>query len=271
MATKRFRLVAVLLLIFVSGFWNKSSARPMHHAHFVHFRHGFFFFSTPRQLQCETYFNFEAQGNQLTTAVPSVLLRYGIIDQLEIRAGMDVQQFTDNESGSGKWGVTPMQIGAKVRFNRARKLLPSFALTAGLTLPVIATARFRQTYYAPLLLLSAEQDFGSQLSFEYAVGLNWDADNFNRIWLASINMEYDFNSKSSVYADAYFIADPLNGNDLHADIGINRQLHRILLLDYSTGFGLTRAAPDFYTSLGLQIQVFTKRNHTFKPTGNTLR
>ncbi|MFN8309478.1 MAG: transporter [Chitinophagales bacterium] len=243
-------------------------ARTHHHhaIHMPHFKHGFVFFSGAQTLQVESYLNFESDGNQYTTAFPSLLLRYGIIDQLELRVSMDATNFLDRETNTYKTGLSPLQLGAKVRLNKAINYLPSFAVTASVTLPVVATAKFRETYYAPALLLSAEQSFGQHFSLEYDAGLSWDATTFQRVWLGSLNAEYDFTEKSSVYADCYFIQS--SGLDIHADVGVNRAITKNLFFDLNMGAGFTAPSPDFYLSAGLQWIVFTgKRSGKWKQPG----
>ncbi len=213
-------------------------------------RHSMDFFSNNNTLRIETYLGFQANNGLLTTSYPNMLIRYGLIDILELRLGVQVSSVNDRSRFTSQTGLTPLQPGLKLQLCKARKYRPAVAFTSSITIPHAATDGMRQTYWAPLFVFSAEQNITRRLSFEYALGMQWDADNFQRGYLTSLNMEYDFSARSTVYADAYLL-QPENGQtDLRLDVGVNRQVTTHLQFDLSMGAGLTPAAPEFFFNAG---------------------
>ncbi|MBS1687016.1 MAG: transporter [Bacteroidetes bacterium] len=214
-------------------------------------RHSMDFFSNNNTLRIESYLGFQANNGLMTTSYPNMLIRYGLIDILELRLNVQVSSVNDRARWTTQTGLTPLQPGLKLQLCKAKKLRPAVAFTSSITIPHAATDGMRQTYWAPLFVFSAEQNITQRLSFEYALGMQWDADNFQRGYLTSLNMEYDFSTTSTVYADAYLL-QPESGSqtDMRLDVGVNRQLTKHLQLDLSMGAGLTPAAPEFFFNAG---------------------
>lgn len=239
-----------------------------HHAHRFHkARHSIDFMKEKNMLQIESYLNFEANNGQLTTAHPSVLIRYGIIDILEIRLNMDCSTVQDLNSYTSKTGFSPIQPGFKIRINKPKLFVPSFAFTGSVTIPKAASKDFAQTYWAPSLLLSAEQDFdkNGKYSVEYGGGLFWDADNFQRIYTATLNAEFDVTPSTTFYADFYFFKPQNDIVDLRADIGANYDITPHIQFDVSAGAGFTSSAPEFFVNAGFVFSYYNWSKRIKKP------
>jgi hypothetical protein len=213
-------------------------------------RHSIEFFNANNTLRLETYLSFQTNNGLMTTSYPNLLIRYGLIKVLELRLGIQLTSLNDVTKYSAKTGIAPLQPGLKIRLVKPKGFIPATAFTGSLTIPHAATASLRQTYWAPSLVFSAEQDITEQLSFEYALGMQWDPDNFQRGYLTTINMEYDFTPRSTVYADAYLLKPERDQADVRVDIGVNRTITKNLQFDVSTGLGLSPAAPEFFFNIG---------------------
>jgi hypothetical protein len=247
---QRFSLV-LLLTILGLGLY----ARP-HRPHRVHrYHHTFYFVTEDKTLQVETYFGFESKPPQFTTLYPSLFVRYGIIDRLEVNLTADIASIYDKSSYTERRGIAPIQPGFKFMFNNPKLYIPSFAIMASVVIPKAATEKMTQTYWAPTVLLDAEQDITKKLSFEYAGGVQWDADNFQRIYIASLNAEYDFNPRTSIYSDFFMIKPMRESADLHADIGVNQYIRPKVHFDLSAGIGFTRASTEYYFQGGFQFMI----------------
>jgi hypothetical protein len=263
---QRFLLVLVLT---VSGL--SVGARP-HRTHSVHrYHHSFYFVTGDNTFQVESYFGFENKPPQFTTAFPSLFLRYGIIDRLEVNLLADVSSIYDQSLFSERRGIAPLQPGFKLMFNNPKLYVPAFALIASVVIPKAATEKMKQTYWAPTLLLDAEQDITRKLSFEYAGGVQWDADNFQRIYIASLNAEYDFNPRTSIYSDFFMIKPSRENADLHADIGVNQYVAPKVHFDLSAGIGLTYASTQYYFQGGLQFMLPTGKHKGSRTMSNKQR
>jgi hypothetical protein len=213
--------------------------------------------------QVESYLNFETNNGQLTIAHPSLLLRYGIIDILELRLNLDCSTVQDEIANTSKTGFSSLQPGFKIRINKPKLYLPSFAFTGSVVVPMVASKDFRQTYWSPTLLLSAEQDFdkNSKYSIEYNAGLYWDADNFQRIYTASLNAEIDVTSTTTFYTDFYLFKPTQTPIDIRVDLGANYDVNRFLQFDFSLGAGLTKAAPEFFLNAGFIFSYNNLKKH----------
>ena len=184
------------------------------------------------------------------TGYPNVLFRYGLIKVLELRLAVELSSSYDVTAYTTKTGFNPVQPGLRIRLLKPHKFIPAMAFMGGLSIPKAASNPYRQTYWAPFFQLSAEQDITSKLSFEYALGMQWDGDSFQRSYFTSINMEYDFTPASTVYADLYYLQPESDQPDVRIDIGVTRSITNNLQFDLSTGAGLTAAAPEFFFNIG---------------------
>ncbi len=216
----------------------------------VRARHSLEFFNTHNVLRIESYLSFQTNNGLMNVGYPNVLFRYGLIKVLELRLGLELSSTYDATTYTTKTGINPIQPGLRVRLLKPHKFVPAMALTAGVTIPMAASPVFRQTYWAPFAQISAEQDITSKLSFEYDLGMQWDADNFQRSYFTSVNMEYDFTPASTVYADLYYLQPESDQSDVRVDVGVNRTITQNLQFDLSMGAGLTAAAPEFFFNIG---------------------
>ena len=251
---KRLALL-VFLTLQVAVLMSAPRARRSRSHHVSKTRHSVMFFAGHNSFTVETSTNIENNAGVLTISHPSFLVRYGLLSILEFRLNVDVTTIKDMNTGISKTGIMPLQPGLKVKLNQPRKFLPSFSFTASVILPKASTSNMRQTYYGPYLIASAEQDITKKLSFEYAAGLQWDADNFHRIYSTTINFEYDVRDLSTFYGDVYVFKEDGNPFDVRADIGFNETINSNLQFDFSSGAGFTSGSPEFFLSAGLFFSV----------------
>ena len=265
-------LPKIIFFILLMASCPLARATAHHSSRGIKSRHSIDFMSTHNTLQIEGYLNFQSNNGQLTTGYPNALIRFGFIKVLELRLAVEALTIVDRVNYTTRTGINPLQLGFKVRFLNPKGYRPAMAFTGSITMPTFATSNFRQTYWAPQLQISAEQDITSRLSFEYALGIQWDADNFQRSYYSSINMEYDFTSSNTVYADFYYMQPIIDATDMRLDVGINRGINQYLRFDFSTGAGLTTAAPEFFFNFGLILAYHDwKKAHHFRPTSTVIR
>ena len=258
-----FAFMLVLTLPLVGSARHVSTRRHTNKVRKV--KHSVLFMNEHNTLQVESYINYENNNGVTNVSYPSLLLRYGILNKLELRLAFDLASIKDFNLHTTHTGFTPIQPGFKVRFNEPKKFLPAFGFTGSVTLPMVASPSMKQTYFAPSLIFSAEQDFTKELSFEYAAGMQWDADNFQRIYTGSINFEYDIANGSTFYGDFYLFKPEKDVIDLRADVGFNQAITSNLLFDISAGTGLTTTTPVFFMSAGIQFSITGRKKRTNVP------
>jgi hypothetical protein len=250
---KRFALSTIFILQFFVAIALPRAKRV--HTRRANTRHSLLFFTNHNSFVAETSVNFERDTGSLMVTHPSLLLRYGVLGLLEFRLGVDIATVKDLNTNRFKSGLMPLQPGLKIQFNRAHKFLPAFTLTGSVVIPMAASPIMQQTYFAPYIIAGAEQDITKKLSFEYDAALQWDADNFHRIYSGIINCEYDITSRSTFYGDLYVIKEDGSGWDIRADLGFNQTITPALQFDLSAGYGFTSSAPQFFLTAGLYFSV----------------
>ena len=130
-------------------------------------------------LQVEMGYRFsreeDPQGQRIgTQQVPDLLLRFGVLDKLEVRLTMSDWSFQDTASGDTT-GFNDLSLGAKWAFAQGRGLRPATSLLADVSLPVGADA-FTNDAIAPKILLLFTSTLSDRVSLTYNAGASIAGD-----------------------------------------------------------------------------------------------
>lgn len=131
------------------------------------------------------------------------LLRYGLLDNLELRLGLD---FMKEKTGSYRLaGTGPLLLGAKVALVEEKKWIPSIALLGHANLPFAASKDFRPEKTGVDFRFSFSHTLSEKSGLAYNVGAEWleDATTASYIYTLSYGREIivDFGFYAEVYGD----------------------------------------------------------------------
>ena len=107
-----------------------------------------------------------------------ILLRYGVGENFEIRAGwgarlLDVEGFFPYMIE----GPMPVMVGFKTKLADPNRSFPSVAFLAGITMPYGGDDRFNPQYIAPEFAFAFHNGFGKYWNLRYQLGMAWDGNN----------------------------------------------------------------------------------------------
>lgn len=188
----------------------------------------------------------------------SVLLRYGLINRLELRAGMAFFHKNYVNKGSSyhefsyiEKGLYPVFFGLKLHILDNDGIIPSLAVVGSLALPGLATKRYAPDHIAPDIRIAASHHLLPKVTTGYSIGYTWDGKNdlpafdYSAIlWVAhSMNL-------GSFYEIYGFIPPEAVAADVRFDAGLTWLIVPTLQADLSGGIGITTYAPDFYAGVG---------------------
>lgn len=184
---------------------------------------------------------------------PQTLFRYGIQDNLELRAGWGGYSFSDNGDFAND-----MSLGLKWQFMEQDKL-PAMGLIVALGLPT----GHHSDELTPSAILAASYDWQYDLTFSANLGVAFPHDvvtddRFTQ-GIFSLNVARPFtlaDLKFDGYVEYFTIFPDVNDGDCAHSIGlgVTHTLNKSMQLDVNGGFGLSDEADDWFVGAGFSYR-----------------
>ena len=186
------------------------------------------------------------------------LVRYGILDNLELRLGWDLGQeklnMGDQNSKELLNGFSPLLIGAKVSITEEEGALPEIALLGHLFLPFLASSDFRPRTTGVDFSFAFSHSLNERSDFSYNLGVEWMDGSPEAIYIYSLAYGYSLTDNFGAYAELYG-GFPENDKAGHfCDMGITYLLRRNIQLDAYIGTGISKGQ-DFLLGAGFSFRV----------------
>ncbi|MFW5820214.1 MAG: transporter [Bacteroidota bacterium] len=189
------------------------------------------------------------------------LLRYGLLEKLELRLGADVMRKTIQsgnlrDSATTDIDLEPVSIGFKAQLADENGLIPELAVLTYVVFPAVSTLE-GDNEPMPDITLAGSFNPVSYSSLGFNLGFRWSDFSFGQT-----NLFYSFvigfahgeklNSFWELYGyrDYYYAID-----DLRADAGLTYLVKPNFQLDLSGGFGITEIGPDYFISFGFSWRI----------------
>ena len=199
--------------------------------------------------------------------LPEVLLRYGLLDFLELRlrgqlthqvldvtnVGMPKSRFTDT-------GLNGLMLGTKVQLLKSAGARPDVALQADFELPA-GDETLKTDNVQPKLRLNFQNKLSKALSLNYNVGVEWEenfnpetGEKYNKFGLYTLALQYKITETFQVFGEAF---GELHQNDMQQsfDAGLAYKLLPNVQLDAYGGVGFSEEAPDYFVSAGVSFRL----------------
>ncbi len=212
-----------------------------------------------KSLQVETGFLYEfdktSDIESKNFAYNTTLLRYGILNNFELRLGLEYlateEKFKTPDSTYTTSGTGPLHAGFKVNVTEEKGLLPEIAVLAGFDIPHTAVDDYKTEYLAPSIRLSVSHTLSDRFSIGYNLGAEWDGDTAIPGYYYSLALGIGLTETLGAFIESYGTV-PTKGDDHHlADAGFTYLITPVFQLDASGGIGLNEEANDYFISFGL--------------------
>lgn len=192
----------------------------------------------------ENGIGFERADEANTWTLNTMIVRYGIFENVELRVGTD---FLLNEGQT--FGVAPLTVGTKIKVFEGEGFLPSVGFLAQMASPHVGSAELLPSHLAPEMYLLFEHGWDNGLSLYYNAGLLWDGETATPTKALSIAVGYGITDAVGIYWDFFNYLHP-EGNLYMTEIGTTWMVNRKLQLDLEAGFDLEHLN-NFYTGCGV--------------------
>ncbi len=191
-------------------------------------------------------------------AYNSTLLRYGLLENMELRLGLEYLGTTTDDSGTREIDISgfgPLYIGFKLKILEEEAWIPEAALLGNLTLPFTANQAYKPPHTGGGLRFALAHTLSERLSLGYNLGAEWNGRDVNPEYFLSASLGIGITSRLGAYAEIYSPI-PEKVAALHmVDAGLTFLITPNFQLDVSGGIGLNDAAPDHFLSCGLSWQI----------------
>lgn len=188
----------------------------------------------------------------------TTLVRYGLLDNLELRLGLDFVEtrFSNdgNEFDNKLSGFTPMLLGVKVGIAEENGVLPKIGLLGHLRLPLTAGSDYKPETTGADFRFSFAHTLSEKSSLSYNLGAQWGDDSPEIAYIYTLVYGYSITNKLGAYVELYGDLPENNSANHLWDAGFTYLLKPNFQLDATIGSGLN-TNQDLLVSAGVSFRL----------------
>lgn len=193
-----------------------------------------------------------------TISAPSVLVRYGLLKNIELRLGAEyINQSTDLSVGADEKqsGLSPLTFGTKIQIAAEKQGSPGAAFLFNLSIPLKKNDPFQPEYVGADFRISIAHTLSDKFALSYNVGGEWDGDNPRATGIYTLSLGISLGQKLSMFLESYGFLPQGESPDHRLDGGFTFLLARNIQIDVSGGIGLMEASPDYFIGAGVAFRL----------------
>lgn len=216
-----------------------------------------------KYFQLETGFFMEINDRGLfreeAFAYNTSLLRYGLLENLELRLGIEyLGERTKTHISDSSYsisGFSPLYTGFKLKIEEENGWKPEIAFLGGLVLPFTAGNDFRPEYTAANIRFSFSHTLSDRISLGYNLGAEWDGDSAIPGYFYSLALGVGLTERLGAFGESYGLIKENGYKEHMLDAGFTYLLSQNFQLDISGGIGLNENATDYFISFGFSYRI----------------
>ncbi len=220
---------------------------------FLQFETGAFF------TESEDEFNITTKAMTFNT----MLIRYGLLDNFELRVGWNFTEtrfeFNGMENPNVFSGLDPLLVGAKVGITKPEGWIPEIALIGHVFMPFSAGADYRPETTGVDFRFAVAHTINDHSSLSYNLGAQWRDDSPEATYFYTIAYGYSVTSKFGLYAELYGELPEDSGPNHLWDAGLTYLVNPDLQLDATVGSGI-RSDQTLLLSVGFSYRINTNKS-----------
>ncbi|MBW3128029.1 transporter [Hymenobacter profundi] len=203
-------------------------------------------------VQLEGGLRYQDGRSSRTYNYPTLTVRYGLLDRVELRLGTGFEASIPSSSRQGQRGLGAPEVGTRVQLWDEKGILPQAAFTATATLPV-GKKELRPTNPEARLRLGFSNSLTDALSLTYTYGYGWVQNDTEQKY--AVKLAARLSKQFSIYGEAFGTTEARSRPDNEVDAGLLWLVRPNLQLDVAGGIGISRAAPSFFLTTGASIRL----------------
>ncbi|MCX6157161.1 MAG: transporter [Ignavibacteriota bacterium] len=197
----------------------------------------------------------DADVNNLS--YPSLLLRYGLLSNLELRMEVENTKITTESNGTSSSinGINPVSLGVKMNLREENGLSPAVGFIVNFSLPNLASKNFKKNYVGTSVNLALQNSFTDDFSAGYNLGASWDGNTPEPTFFYTLSLDYELSKRFSGFVEVYGFLPEKTRADHRFDFGLTFFAKNNLALDASAGLGITDNAPTYFINGGISFRL----------------
>lgn len=223
-------------------------------------------FLVPKQfLQFELGFTFtEFTKDEHELLIPTLLSKYGLSKNIELRLLTTYVSTSHLLIPMGTIydkGFAPVEVGTKLALLQQKKWVPQTAVIVQFGIPHLASAKYKINKLATSIVFVLQNALSKNFALGYNFGAEWDGiDNRYPYYIYTFSPGWNFAGKWYGYVEAFGTLKKYEPAQHNLDGGIAYYLSNDCKIDFSSGFGITKASALWYAAVGFSIRCKLK-NH----------
>jgi hypothetical protein len=188
---------------------------------------------------------------------PSVLIRYGVLNNLELRLEAENTNETieENNLRTSRKGISPVSLGFKMNACEEKGLRPAFGFIVNFSLPNLASKEFKNDFVGTSINLALANSITDKFSAGYNLGASWDGNTPEPTFFYTLSLSYEFSRLVSGFAEVYGFMPEKTRADHRFDFGLSVFALNNLAFDTSAGLRITDNAPDYFVNGGFSFRL----------------
>lgn len=188
----------------------------------------------------------------------TTLLRYGLLNNLELRLGWDFVEGSTKVNGTHLENVTsgfsPLLFGFKTSIANEQGCFPQIGFLGHLYLPFTASEDYQPETTGADFRFSFAHTLSETSSLSYNLGAGWGNDIPAIAYLYSVSYGYGITEKLAAYAEIYGDFPEHSKANHFWDVGLTYLLSNNLQLDATLGTSFTKGQ-DVFLSSGVSYRI----------------
>lgn len=192
---------------------------------------------------------------------PTLLTRYGLTKSIELRLITDYATSRGKEDNiiiNRQHGIESVQFGVKANFLKEKGLRPKTSLIAHYDFGRLRTLN-KDTLDGANIFLAMQHTVTQKISVCYNLGLGWGRFGEPPAYIYSLSPGFDISDEWSCYVELFGSIWKDENPENSIDFGIVYFPTSNIKLDISSGFGISRYAPDWYIAIGGSFRFKTSK------------
>lgn len=197
-----------------------------------------------------------------TLSIPGVLVRWGILKNVELRfgaeylsqsidyAGNNLLLFNETESG-----LLPLAIGTKIQLFTEKGSRPDAAFIFHLNIPFKKNDPFQSEYVGTDFRVSVAHTLSERFSLSYNLGGEWDGNAPAATGIYTLALGMSIAGNLSGYIESYGFLPQGSEPDHRLDGGFTYLIARNIQADVSGGIGISDISPDYFIGAGISFRL----------------
>lgn len=205
-------------------------------------------------LQFENGFMYEFNENDKTLSSPTLLMKYGVNSNFELRLITTYETTLTNSNINLKSGIKPIWVGFKACLFEEKGIIPKTSIISHLQMSKLASKEMQLEYIHPQFRFAMQNTVSKNISLSYNLGMEWDGINPEGKFIYTVSTGISISKRLGCYFELYGDYARASTFVHNADGGFTYLLNKNSVLDFSAGLNLNNKSKYCFISTGYSFR-----------------